>query len=464
MDLLSQKKIKRVCKIQNNYYKIKDMRILLIGNGAREHVIAENLKTDVKKLFAFMSAKNPGITNLSDDFEIGSLADFDKILSFAKRCLVDYVIIGPENPIVDGLGDLLSNAGIKVFAPKKSLARIEGSKSFARNLLLKYEINALPKFKVFDKQAKKNEIENYVKEFEEDCVVVKYDSLAGGKGVKVGGEHLFGIDEAVDYAIDCLTKSDNVVVEEKLIGEEFSLMSICDGDTILHTPAIQDHKRAHEGDNGPQTGGMGSISFNNFSLPFLSKKDTEDAQKINYEVMKAIEKETGIKYCGVLYGGFIATANGIKVIEYNARFGDPEAMNVFPILKTSFAEVIKASTNNDLKSISKLEFENKSTVCKYLVPNGYPENPQTDKEIKIDNNIDDNAKIYLASVYEKNGKIFSGSSRSIAVVGIHEDFEKAGKIANETLLKIKGDLFFRKDIGSKKLVQKRIDNMSDIRK
>ena len=202
-----------------------------------------------------------------------------------------------------------------------------------------------------------------------DNYVVKYDGLAGGKGVKVSGDHLKNHHDAIEYCDNLIQKGSTFLIEEKFIGEEFSLMSFCDGTNIKHMPAVQDHKRAYDGDLGPNTGGMGSYSDQNLSLPFLKDSDIKEAQSINRETLKALKEHFKEDYKGILYGGFMATTNGIKLIEYNARFGDPEAMNVLSILKTDLVEICEHIINGSLDKID-IQFENKATVCKYAVPEG----------------------------------------------------------------------------------------------
>ena len=260
--------------------------------------------------------------------------------------------------------------GIPCVGPTKELARIESSKSFARRLLAKYGIPGNPRFRIFSGL---NGIESWLREL--GGFVVKPDGLTGGKGVKVSGEHLRSIADAVVYCKEVLDEGHpSVVVEEKLDGEEFSLQSFCDGTHVVDMPVVQDHKRAHEGDTGPNTGGMGSYSCANHSLPFLSREDLGRASAINKLVAKALLEESGEPYKGILYGGFMATRDGVRLIEYNARFGDPEALNVLSLLRTDFADVCEAIIQGTLHKM-RIRFEKLATVCKYVVPEGYPERP-----------------------------------------------------------------------------------------
>ncbi|MDP3765137.1 MAG: phosphoribosylamine--glycine ligase, partial [Nanoarchaeota archaeon] len=417
------------------------VKVFLIGNGAREHVIAETLKKNKETiLYSYLKSKNPGIVSLSKDFEIGNYNDLEKIRNFAQKIRPDFAFIGPEEPLNNGIVDLLNGMGIPSIGPTKSLARLETSKSFTRNLLRKYKIDGNPKFEIFNKKKIGNANE-FIGSLEQ-CVI-KPDGLTGGKGVKVQGDHFKTKREALEYCSETLQTHPVVIVEEKLEGEEFSLQCLTDGKTVIATPPVQDHKRAFVDDKGPNTGGMGSYSCEDHLLPFLSKKNVEDGLKITQKVADALHKETGEFYKGVMYAGLIVTKNGVKLLEYNARFGDPEAMNVLPLMETDFIEVCNAIINQELHKI-KIKFQNKATVCKYLVPDGYPDNPLKNEKIQI-TKVPQNAKLYYASVEQKDNSIYTTTSRAIACLGIADNLEKAEKIAEETTKSIKGKLFHRKD-------------------
>ncbi|HJN56938.1 MAG: phosphoribosylamine--glycine ligase [Candidatus Woesearchaeota archaeon] len=432
------------------------MNILLLGHGARENVIAETIrKSSYAKLFSYMKSNNPGIAALSEKIEIGSYSDMDKVKDFAKKNNVDFAFIGPEDPLSFGVVDVLQSEGIDAIGPVKMLAKLETSKSFTRNLLQKHEIEGNPKFMVFGKE-NIDEIDDFLNIIE--GIVVKPDGLTGGKGVKVQGDHFNTKKEAVAYCKEVLEKHESVVVEEKLDGEEFSLQCLTDGKTVLSFPAVQDHKRAYEDDKGPNTGGMGSYSCENLLLPFLKKEHVNEALKITKKVVDAIYSETGTYYKGIMYGGFILTKDGVKLIEYNARFGDPEAMNVLPLLKTELAGICQAIIAQDLGKL-KIEFKKKATVCKYAVPEGYPDNPVKNEKIEIQSS---NAKIYYASVDKKQDGLYMTGSRAVAFLGIGDNLEEAEKIAEEAVSKVKGKVFHRKDIGTKELIGKKVEHIKRI--
>jgi phosphoribosylamine--glycine ligase len=428
-------------------------RVLLIGHGAREHVVAESFKKNKDVvLYSFMKSKNPGIASLSEEVMLGSYSDLDRIKDFAQKNNIGFAFIGPEDPLNEGVADKLQENGIAAIGPGKELAKLETSKSFTRELLQKYKINGNPKFRVFDKDDS-DEISSFLDEIE--GIVVKPDGLTGGKGVKVQGDHFNTKEEAVAYCKEVLETHPSVIVEEKLDGEEFSLQCLTDGKTVIMTPPVQDHKRAHEDDKGPNTGGMGSYSCENHLLPFLKKEHVDRAFEMTKKVADAIYQETGIYYKGVMYGGFILTKDGVKLIEYNARFGDPEVMNVLPLLKTDFTGICQAIIVQELDRV-KVEFEKKATVCKYAVPEGYPENAVKNEKVAVG---DSKANVYYASVDEKEDGLYMTGSRAIAFLGIGSNLDEAEKIAEEAVSHVKGKVFHRKDIGTKALIGRRVKHV-----
>ncbi len=435
------------------------LRILLIGSGAREHAIARSLSLSTKKkeIYCLATNYNPGISDICSNIVVKNINDPDIVKTYAKKQKINFAIIGPENPLANGIVDALSDIGIGSIGPKKSLAQVETSKSFTRELLTEYKIPGCPKFKTFSNM-------NGVKDFLEDLgknYVVKYDGLAGGKGVKVAGDHLHSHDEAISYCEELIEKGGTFVIERKLIGEEFSLMSFCDGSSLSHMPAVQDHKRAYEEDKGPNTGGMGTYSDSDHSLPFLENSHIRSAQKINEKTASALKDKLGEGYKGILYGGFIATTAGVQLIEYNARFGDPEAMNVLSILETDLIDICMAILDEELDKID-ISFHNVATVCKYVVPDGYPDNPVKNEQIDI-SGVDDQEKLFHASVELKNERLIQIGSRAVAFVGTGETIWEAEKIAEQEISKVTGPLFHRKDIGTTNLIQKKINHMVSLK-
>lgn len=435
-------------------------KVIIIGNGAREHALAETLKRSLQgvELFTFGSAKNPGMFELSSGYEIGSGTDFDKLMDFVKYVDPAFVVPGPEAPIAAGVSDMLSEMGVASVAPMMTVARLESSKSFTRDLLHKYNIPGNPKFKVFyDPEG----LQKYMEEDLEGEFVVKADGLKGGKGVMVVGDHLKDAEEGAKYAAKCIEDEGQVVVEEKFVGPEFSLMSFADGETVADMVPVQDHKRAYVGDKGPNTGGMGTYSDADHSLPFLGARDLEDAHEITEQVSRALHEETGTRFKGIMYGGFIATKHGVRLIEYNARFGDPEAMNVLPILRTDFVDVCEAMARGELAGMD-IEFEKKATVCKYVVPNGYPDKPVKGEKIEVEG-VPEDVKAYYASVDQREDGLYLSGSRAIAFVGIGDTIEEAEKKAQKACSCVKGPVFFREDIGTRSLINERVKMVKELR-
>lgn len=438
--------------------------ILLVGNGAREHAMAEAISRSKQRprLFSFMKANNPGIASLSEIIQLGSYSDLAAITAFAEENKIDFAVIGPEDPLQNGVVDALAQIGIPAVGPMKSLARLETSKSFTRNLVAKYNIPGNPQFKVFTSI---NGIEEFLNSLE--GIVIKPDGLTGGKGVLVQGDHFTTKEEALRLCAQILKESSSVIVEEKFDGEEFSLQCLCDGKTVVGTPLVQDHKRRFDGDKGPNTGGMGSYSLPDHSMPFVKPSDIEEGLEITRQVAAALLEETGSPYKGVMYGGFIATKSGAKLLEYNARFGDPEAMNILPLLKTDFVEVCHHILDGTLDQLN-IEFEPKATVCKYVVPKGYglpSDHPDAaTSRAKIEIGDVGAARLYYSSVDKKEDGLYLSSSRAIGIVGIADTLDEARRIAEAGVKAVRGPVAYREDIGTDALVQKRIDHMKSIRK
>ena len=437
------------------------MNFLVIGSGAREHIIAEKLHDSGSDIYCIITNLNPGLLDLSIRYcqvnDYHSPISKKIILDFSKDRSIDCVVIGPENPLASGIADMFWKYGIPVVGPIKHLAQIESSKGFTRDLLRKYDIVASPAYKRFKTISGASD---FLDKLGNDFVV-KFDGLMGGKGVKVSGEHLHSKKEALSYCQKLVSDSGMYIIEERVFGEEFSLMSFCDGKKLAHMPAVQDHKRAHEGDTGPNTGGMGSYSDSNHSLPFLTEQDVADAQEINERVIRALADETGLDYKGILYGGFMATKNGIKLIEYNARFGDPEAMNLLTLLENNFSEICYNITQGTLGTV---KFRNEASVCKYIVPEGYGSNPRKDATLIVDSDYSKTSSLYYAAVNQFDDRITTTSSRAAALVSRSSTIKKAEEMCESGLNFISGEnLYVRHDIAKEDLIRKRIENMEGIR-
>jgi phosphoribosylamine--glycine ligase len=432
--------------------------VLIVGSGAREHAIAVALKKSASKVdvVCFGSTHNPGIASLCTAYITGETTDAKVIATFATKSAATLAIVGPEAPLAAGVADALWAADIPTVGPTASLARIESSKGFTRELLTKYGIPGNPEFQRFETMTG---VDVWLTRFSQRHVI-KDDGLAGGKGVKVFGDHLHSHEESLAYCEELHAAGRPFVLEEKLEGEEFSLLSFSDGVALKHMPPVQDHKRAYEGDTGPNTGGMGTYTDANGTLPFLHEADIAAAQAINERVIAALASECGEPYRGILYGGFMATADGVRLIEYNARFGDPEALNLLTLLTSDFAAICRAIVDGNLAACD-VQFGKQASVCKYLVPEGYPDAPRKGDRLTLSqaNDVD----IYLGSVDERNGQLVGAGSRAVGVVGLGATLADAEAKCQRYLDSFEGPFFFRRDIGTADAVARRIQHMEALR-
>ena len=449
--------------------------ILLIGCGGREHAIAKALKKDNTNinLFCVGNYINPGIQKLISNnnyylMDI-SVKNYNDIGDITKKDNIDYAVIGAEGPLHDGLTNFLHLLNIKCIGPQNSYAKIEWDKYFARKLMQDYGLRKYnPRFKEFNP----NLLESLdcSKLFFETIAsfgnyVIKPVGLCGGKGVKIYGEHFNKHEEGLEYLESVIKGGMSVILEEKLVGKEFSLMSFCDGKTLAHMPPVMDFKRAYDNNQGPNTGSMGSISYSNHRLPFLSENDLIESQGVNEIIIKSLDhynittdsdypnsfRELG--YRGIIYGSFMMTDSGLKVIEFNARFGDPECINIMAILKTDLNQIFQAINHQTLHLLkSKIEYHNHSSLLLYVVPKGYPDNPEKNVEInfKPELNLDD---IIFASVYRQNDKYYLKGSRAIGI--IVTDKSNNHRFLNQKAIEmaelISGPIRYRTDIGGLKI-------------
>ncbi len=433
--------------------------ILLVGSGAREHAIAKaiNRSTIAHQLFCYASHHNPGIIKLTQHYHCGDLKALDLITAYAREQHIDFAIIGPEAPLALGLVDHLQQHNIACIGPTQQLAQIETSKGFARNLLTQHNIPGSPRYRNFTELTGVNA---WLAELG-DAYVVKADGLMGGKGVKVAGEHLHSHQQALQYCEQLIQHQQPFVIEEKLIGQEFSLLSFVAGNRLVHMPLVQDHKRALVDDQGPNTGGMGCYTDANHLLPFITAAELQQAQTINEATIAALNAEANTTYRGILYGGFMATQHGVKLIEYNARFGDPEAVNLLSLLTSDFIAICQAMLNQQL-SASLVQFKQHASVCKYAVPKGYPDNPVKQQTIDI-SNVTQPENLFYASVDASNNDLTLLGSRAIAVIGIAETIAAAETLAETQIQLIQGPLYHRPDIGTAQLINQRIQHMQSLR-
>ena len=422
--------------------------VLLVGGGGREHAIARAVADDCA-LYACASNRNPGIRRLADGFETIDETDGEAIAAYATAVDADLAVIGPESALAVGVADALDDAGVYAFGPQAEEARLETDKAYQRRFMDEAAIPGCPDFEVFD------DLEAacaYIDEYDGD-LAVKPAGLTGGKGVKVIGDQVTH-EEATAYLRDA--EYDRVVLEERLVGEEFTIQAFVANGEVRTTPAVQDHKRAYEGDEGPNTGGMGSYSDTGLSLPFMAEGDYDAAVDVLDAVVDALPD-----YKGVLYGQFMLTDAGPKVVEFNARFGDPEAMNTLPVLETPFIDVLTAARDDE--SLPELSFSGEATVCKYAVPDGYPVDPESGAKIAVDEESVGDALLFYASVDERDDGLYTTTSRSFAVVGRGDSIAAAEGEAEDALSAAGDRVRIRHDIGTASLVERRIEHMDALR-
>ena len=438
------------------------MKVLTVGGGGREHAAVEAFHRSGADIYAVMKNANPGIIKRARGYRLTDEKNVAVICEYAERCGVKLAFIGPEAPLEVGIVDALESIGVKCASPTKDAARIETSKTFMRELLQKHKIKGNLGFGSFSNA---KDAQRYIRSLNYD-IVVKPVGLTGGKGVKVQGEHLHSMDDIMGYVNEIFNNNiggAGVIIEEKAAGEEFTQMVFCDGKNIRPMPLVQDHKRAYEGDVGPNTGGMGSYTDADHLLPFVTASERKEALSIVQKIVNALRKEK-CTYRGPMYGQFMLTADGPKLIEINARFGDPEAMNVLPILKTNFTDICMAMATGTLDFDT--EFVKKATVCKYVVPEGYGVSSKAGLPISVDESgvEKSGAVAYYANVDAVNGKLVTGTSRSVGIVGIADGIEWAEGNCERALNYVTGEaIFVRRDIGKRELVQRRVDHMNEIR-
>lgn len=410
------------------------MKVLVVGQGAREHAIAKKLAEADVELHAAMSRRNPGISSISKRVEIMDITDTNLYDRFKD---VDIAFIGPEAPLAAGATDRLNGLGVPVVGPTLEAARLEWSKAFARQFLEEHGIDGNPEFRICRSLG---EVRAFLRDHPE--VAVKPDVLTGGKGVKITGEHLQTSSEVEEYAAERIGSDGLVVLDEKLMGREFTLQAFTDGSKLEFMPLVRDYKRAYEGDTGPNTGSMGSYSCSDHGLPDLPDATVSKGIRIMEATIRALSGSSG-EFRGVLYGGFMVTEAGVFLLEYNARFGDPEAMNVLALLEKP---LIDAGWEIVDGRLSRTPFEKMATVCVYIVPRGYPTDPTKDKPVDI--TPPENSELFFASVHEEKGAIRTTGSRSIALLAKGETVAEARDRVYSDTPGIEGELFYRKDIGA----------------
>ena len=419
------------------------MKVLIIGSGGREHAIATAVKKSAKADKIYCAPGNAGIAQIAECVPIGAM-EFDKLVAFAKEKEIDFTIVGMDDPLVGGVVDVFEKAGLKVFGPRKNAAILEGSKAFSKDLMKKYDIPTA-EYATFDNAEDALE---YLKTAKIP-IVLKADGLALGKGVLIceTREEAF---EGVRTLMEDKKFGDagnTIVIEEFMTGREISVLSYTDGNTIQIMSSAMDHKRAKDGDQGLNTGGMGNIS----PAPFYTKEVDDFCQKNIYQKTVDAMKAEGRPFVGVIFFGLMLTPEGPKVLEYNARFGDPEAQVVLPRMKNDILDVMEHCVDGTLDQI-KVEFEDNAAVCVVLASDGYP--VAYDKGLPITGLEDprfDNDRFYCFHAGTKadgDGRIVTNGGRVLGITAVADDLKSARAKAYEATEWISFDnKYMRHDIG-----------------
>ena len=411
------------------------MNVLVIGSGGREHAIVEALSRSPQQPKIYAAPGNAGIAQLAECVAIKD-TEVEKLVEFAKGHDIELTVVGPEAALAVGVVDRFREEGFAIFGPTKAAAEIEASKDFAKRLMVKYDVPTAGYATFSDFE----EAMAYVRKGTLPTVL-KYDGLAAGKGVVIATTMEEAEATLRDMLLDTKFGEGRVVIEEFLTGEEFSLMCFVAGNKICPMPVAQDHKRAYDNDEGPNTGGMGAYT----ELPFITEEDHAYAmENIMQRVADAMVAE-GTPFTGVLYGGLMKTPQGIKVIEFNARFGDPETEVVLPRLKSDAVEVFKAVANNEQPEA---EWSEGATLGIVLASKGYPGDYAKGFAIRGTERVE--AKVYHMGTANKDGELVTAGGRVMIVVASAPTLAEAQAKAREEISKIECDnLFHRTDIGNK---------------
>ena len=419
------------------------MKILVVGGGGREHAVIKKLKENKSVSTIYALPGNGGIAKDAVCVNIGA-KDVENIVKFAVEEKIDYAVVTPDDPLVLGAADALEAAGIPCFGPKKNAAIIEGSKVFSKNLMKKYGIPTAA-YEVFDKA---EDALSYL-ESAPLPAVIKADGLALGKGVIIAETKEEAQNAIRSMMLDKVfgESGSKIVIEEFLSGPEVSVLSFTDGNTIVPMISSMDHKRAEDNDEGPNTGGMGTIAPNHFYTKAIAE---ECMKKIFLPTIRAMKAE-GRTFKGCLYFGLMITKDGPKVIEYNCRFGDPEAQVVLPLLESDLLTVMRAVTYGKLAE-TEVKFSNNAAACVVLASQGYPKKYETGFEITVPESIEQS--VYYAGVKAgENGTLLTAGGRVLNVTAVAPTLREAVDLAYEKAEQIRFEnKYCRKDIGKKALL------------
>ena len=426
------------------------MNILVIGSGGREHAITWKLKQSPRVKEIYCAPGNGGIAQMAQCIDIDA-ADMAGLLDFALQKKIDLTVVGPEAALAKGIVDQFSQNGLKVFGPTQAAAQLEASKAFAKEFMQRHHI-PMAHYEIFDSIKRAFEHIDTMRE-STFPVVIKADGLAAGKGVIICSSPLEAKTAVQDMMERKVFKEagNKVVIEEYLQGEEVSILAVSDGEDFVLFESSQDHKRIFDNDQGPNTGGMGAYS----PVPMVSQKLAEEIKKKIIAPVIHGMKEEKMPFKGILYAGLMITSQGPYVLEFNVRFGDPEAQAVIPRLRSDLLEVILAVCEGGVNRI-RLDWDRRSCVCVVVSSGGYPGVYETGKEIfgLGKDSANDGTIVFHAGTQQKNGRFFTSGGRVLGVTALGNDLEEAIKKAYTRLAQIHfGEAFFRKDIGAKALRQ-----------
>jgi phosphoribosylamine--glycine ligase len=418
------------------------MKVLIIGSGGREHAIACKVAQNPKVKHLYCAPGNAGIAGVAECIEIG-VGEFEKLADFAEREEINLTIVGPDDPLVGGIVDVFEERGLRVFGPRKNAAVIEGSKAFSKDLMKKYQIPSAA-YETFDHPS---DAIAYLNNNSKYPIVLKADGLALGKGVLICGtpqEALDGVRQIMEDK-QFGTAGDRLVIEEFMTGREVSVLAFCDGTHIAPMTSAQDHKRAKDGDQGLNTGGMGTFS----PSPFYTEEVDEFCKKNIYQPTMDAMKAEGREFKGILFVGLMLTQDGPKVLEYNARFGDPETQVVLPRMKNDLIEVFEACIDGTLDQIQ-LEFEDNAAVCVILASQGYPESYEKGLPIKGLKNFEgkEDYFVFHAGTKKSSEEILTNGGRVLGITATGKDLKEARKKAYEAVTWVEfSNKYMRNDIG-----------------
>ncbi|MDK2991982.1 MAG: phosphoribosylamine---glycine ligase [Clostridiales bacterium] len=414
--------------------------MLIIGSGGREHALAWKIAQSHEVDEIYCAPGNGGISDIARCIDIKA-TDIDGVVNFAKQNAIDLTVVAPDDPLAMGMVDALEAVGCRAFGPRRDAAAIEASKAFAKQLMHKYNIPTA-KYEVFDDYEK-------AAAYVEKCpvpIVIKADGLALGKGVTVAMDRQDALAALKSIMLDKVFKEagSRVVIEQYLTGHEVSVLAFSDGKTVVPMISAQDHKRAYDGNKGPNTGGMGAIAPSPYYTPDVKQRVERE---IIYPTIAAMAAE-GRLFKGVLYFGLMLTDDGPKVLEYNARFGDPEAQAVLPLLKSDLVGIMEAIIDQRLDEV-KIEWYDKAAACVVLASGGYPAHYTTGYPIMGLDDIDDPDVIVFHAGIKKEGDVYyTAGGRVLGVTAVADDLDAALNKAYESVQKIKfKDMHYRKDIG-----------------